>query len=545
MKQFLVHCGVCTILILFTCSVQAEPPLDDLSQSSDDEQQLVAGSEDDQSQAEEWSDLLIVGPSSIFEGEASPTFYLQGRKGGDLIRVEETTFSYVSGAPFTVEPSDSGSVTVTPDEVSADAESAIRATVGSQSLDHTFTVVNKADPESSRGATIAQCSFYNDSQGREGFVGTGFFSFDIRTVDNFKFGSSLSSSSFRKNVLSTTRKIEVTSIGSGLPSYAEDGNIYISDGRSFGALTTSWYSGPGYDPGGESNQRFGTFRAKGWSSYTGDPTPWMSTKLDFTTATDTSADGRWFTKGARSNSNGEGLFDCQLSTDVDLPACGGTLELPSNQWRQISLPCNPGSHNNVASIFSEIPGVYGTDWVLYRYEPDENTYVQLDTESTLSQEEAYWIIQKNSSAVQVSMPQGSIPTMLTVSEACTSPQGCFIASPTSSIADDQGHWHMLGYPFDKKRVVSTIRLRTTSGLTSSAIEGCNEAVGCSLKQAKQRGVTEETLWTYTESGYKQITEEDFVSPWEGYWLHTLVNVDQWGNSLGPKPLRIHIPKPSE
>ena len=134
--------------------------------------------------------------------------------------------------------------------------------------------------------------------------------------------------------------------------------------------------------------------------------------------------------------------------------------------------------------------------------------------------------------------------MLTVSEACTSPQGCFIASPTSSKVDGQGHWHMLGYPFDKKQAASTTRLRTTSGLATSYVEGCIDATGCTLKQAKQRGIIEDTLWRYTESGYKQITEEDSFSPWEGYWLHTLANVDQW-HGYNAKPLRIHIPKPSE
>lgn len=174
--------------------------------------------------AEEWSDLRIKIPISTFEGEASPFISLRGRRGDETIQADAATFSYVSGSPFIIPLVEAGRVKIIPDEVSADTESTIRATVGSQSVDATFTVVNKAEPEPSRGVTIAQCSFYNDSQGREGFVGSGFFSFDTRTVNNI-----YTSSPYGYSVLSTTRKLVATSIGSGLPSYAQDGSVYITD----------------------------------------------------------------------------------------------------------------------------------------------------------------------------------------------------------------------------------------------------------------------------------------------------------------------------
>jgi hypothetical protein len=68
--------------------------------------------------------------------------------------------------------------------------------------------------------------------------------------------------------------------------------------------------------------------------------------------------------------------------------------LPNNQWRQISLPCNPGKASSVSAVFGDdIVGSYGTDWIVYRY--DSGGYVPLSELDALSQGVGYWIIQKS------------------------------------------------------------------------------------------------------------------------------------------------------
>mgnify|MGYP001827606307 FL=1 len=70
-----------------------------------------------------------------------------------------------------------------------------------------------------------------------------------------------------------------------------------------------------------------------------------------------------------------------ITTTGKLPTtdiCGNAYNLPQQQWRLISLPCNPGVTNTPTGQFGDdISGTYGTDWLMYEYDGVNNKYNSL------------------------------------------------------------------------------------------------------------------------------------------------------------------------
>jgi len=200
--------------------------------------------------------------------------------------------------------------------------------------------------------------------------------------------------------------------------------------------------------------------------------------------------------------------------------------LPHNQWRQIGLPCQPPNDaNTVETVFagSEL-GVYGTDWILYRY--DVSGYVPLGSGDSLSQGTGYWIIQTNeeSSNKKLSLPANSTPTPISLSSGCIdSAEGCFdislVANPDGAV-----QWNMVGYPFADPGPLSNVRIQTESG-------ACSE--GCDLNTAHSSGLVHNLFLSYDGEAYDSFDSSQEFSPWTAYWSATL---DQ-------ASLKLLIPKP--
>ncbi|MCK5920914.1 MAG: FG-GAP repeat protein, partial [Methylococcales bacterium] len=151
--------------------------------------------------------------------------------------------------------------------------------------------------------------------------------------------------------------------------------------------------------------------------------------------------------------------------------CDATYSLSSNQWRQISLPCDPGENNTVTKVFGDdITGIYGTDWLIYLY--DNDGYVLLEADDTLSQGVGYWIIQTSGSRETLDMPGNSTPTPVTSTAlnpvlnpgACLdleTAKGCF-AIPLAVQANGV-QWNMIGYPFVFTGTLDNARIQTETG----------------------------------------------------------------------------------
>ncbi|MEA1889960.1 MAG: S8 family serine peptidase, partial [Pseudomonadota bacterium] len=85
--------------------------------------------------------------------------------------------------------------------------------------------------------------------------------------------------------------------------------------------------------------------------------------------------------------------DVQLSGQaVNGDVCGNPYNLPANQWRLISLPCDPGASNTVNDLFSDdLTGAYNITWVMYERDEVNDQYVRLELTSRLKQGLGYWI----------------------------------------------------------------------------------------------------------------------------------------------------------
>jgi hypothetical protein len=407
-----------------------------------------------------------------------------------------------------------------------------------------ITDVNRAEPEQANGKTIAQCLFYIDYLGRTGFAGTGAFSFDKRTVDNLAVGPY----GDPDQIISTTRKIDWLFIpgllvfGTDSPSSTSGGEVrgdVFSIGLRDRDFSEIWYTGLGYQAGTiRGMRRTGeTYLVDGWriSGQRYDLTYFMG--LWFEQSGDTIVHGSWgiSVEHISLDVNGGGYFDCTLSDEGDMSACGGTYTLKNNEWKQISLPCLMPVHHTVLSMFPNMPGSYGKDWVVYRYgnvwqagtSEYKYQYEKIKPEWQLNQGEGYWIIQASDAPVTLSMPKGSIPALVSAPPACTSSKGCYVTSVRG-----KKHWDMIGYPFAQAGALND--LRVTSGSTECRVTMYKPQKGWNLADAKKQSVVHNQLWSYTGKGYRKINAGDTLEPWNAYWLWILPE-SKGMSLLFPKP----------
>jgi len=253
---------------------------------------------------------------------------------------------------------------------------------------------------------------------------------------------------------------------------------------------------------------------------------------------------KWFNtdEPAGNNANGQALTHMPGTVSgnffgVDPQACG-KLELPSGQWRQISLPCEPqGNNAKIFALFADDIGDgtnppfenYGTLWVVYRYNATEGKYEKMEYgDEFLNQGEGYWIIQMTGSTKELSMPADSLPIADGGDPGCLPlQQGCFniplITQP------NKVQWNMIGYPYKISQPLNNIWVVSNGTPCASP--------GCDLNAAEANNIVHNELWTFEGSGYKKLgTRDGELDPWTGYWSPTLINA--YGKSPG---LRLQRP----
>lgn len=221
--------------------------------------------------------------------------------------------------------------------------------------------------------------------------------------------------------------------------------------------------------------------------------------------------------------NSEGTVEDNFTlTKSGAHPCGGSFDLPNNQWRQVSLPCNPGDHHKVSDIFGNMPGTYDKHWVVHWFDSTTGSYANVGINGSLEQGVGYWIIQKNGAPVTLTMPQGSTPTPTT----CSSTGGCFEIPLTTASSTVQ--WNMIGYPYGKAGDLSDAVVTTGSGR-------CKNPTGCNLDTAESQHIVHNQLWNYTGSAYTLVSANDKLNPWTSYWVATLTE------AATVKPVKFLLP----
>lgn len=199
-----------------------------------------------------------------------------------------------------------------------------------------------------------------------------------------------------------------------------------------------------------------------------------------------------------------------VNTEPQL-ACGGTYELPSNEWHQISLPCWSNRLNTINDVFGDdLPGAYGTDWIMFQFNVANNSYDELKSaDMVLAQGVGYWMIQMSDEAQVLKMPLGS----RSASQNNLLPFS--VKLDTKSLAQQ---WNMVGYPLATDKSLNATRVKTTSG-------ACSLGIGCNLNVAQSNNFVENYMWTFNGKNYELININDTLKPWRGYWFLTLENAD--------------------
>ncbi len=192
-------------------------------------------------------------------------------------------------------------------------------------------------------------------------------------------------------------------------------------------------------------------------------------------------------------------------------ACGGSYQLPNNEWHQISLPCRSNQLSTINNLFGDdLPGTYGTDWKIFKFDTTNNSYVELKSaDNVLTQGIGYWIIQISDETYYLEMPLGST----TVKQSNLLPFR--IKLGTKSLSQQ---WNMVGFPLATHKSLNTARVKTTSG-------ACNLDFGCSLNIAQSNNVVENYMWSFNGKSNEQVNINDTLKPWKGYWFLTLENAD--------------------
>ncbi len=206
----------------------------------------------------------------------------------------------------------------------------------------------------------------------------------------------------------------------------------------------------------------------------------------------------------------DGSSNTATSNDLTFTTVPSTHHiLPTNQWHQVSLPMAPpvGS-DTVADIFGDDElGIYGSDWILFRYDTSSNEYEKLELGDMLSQGVGYWMIQMSGSDKILDMPAGSLATT-----AMEIPLDTRLGT---------NQWNMIGYPFDIEGNLINSQIVTTTGACSD---------GCTLDTAKSKNIFENKVWAYdalaeSEAGVGGYVNVSTPNPWQGFWVATLHEAD--------------------
>lgn len=232
-------------------------------------------------------------------------------------------------------------------------------------------------------------------------------------------------------------------------------------------------------------------------------------------------------RGATLAASGDTDFDEEIrqegqGTDIGadeyLSPSSMALTLDTGKWKQIGLPCNPGSANKVSDIFGDDLSVsdYSSTWVVYKYDTSNNSYVKLNVNGVLEQGTGYWITQQTGTSVIVGVPDTCTTSSVSISQQCISPKGCseYLLATKPSV----NQWNMISLPFKHEQSLNNLRIVTTTG-------DCSDNNGCTLDTAQSSNIFHNQMSRYNAvtSSYDLLEGASILNIWDGVWAPTLTN----------------------
>ena len=187
--------------------------------------------------------------------------------------------------------------------------------------------------------------------------------------------------------------------------------------------------------------------------------------------------------------------------------CSLSVNLPTGQWKMLSLPCDPGASNTVADVFGDdMTGTYGVDWIVFERDEAADQYDALTLTSTLAAGIGYWI---KTLDVGESVTVGSLSPPVT---------------EVDLVADADGVQNLLGHPFDFDVCWGDVRVVDgTSVLTLDQADPVVDSMrACDMDPPDASCVMSRTMhmWDGAYSPFDGSTPgaEGTLEPYDALWV---------------------------
>ena len=182
------------------------------------------------------------------------------------------------------------------------------------------------------------------------------------------------------------------------------------------------------------------------------------------------------------------------------PACNETFKLTTGNWKQISLPCDPGT--TVDDVFGDnLSGTYATDWVVFERDALNDTYVQLALTDTVEIGRGYWI--KTLVGSQWVNIYGSNNVVTDFP----------LESDPAGRSNQAGHLYAYDVCWSDVEVIDS---------TADPLD-CAAAPTCTLSEADAAGIMSRIAYKWTGSAYAAFDGvtpglKGTLVPWDGFWV---------------------------
>jgi len=192
------------------------------------------------------------------------------------------------------------------------------------------------------------------------------------------------------------------------------------------------------------------------------------------------------------------------------PAADFTLS--SGQWYQLVIPANT-TRLTVQRLFETAlaESGYNNTWVIFRWDPVTNQYINPGLSGTIPTGSGFWIIQITGTDVLLNVSNIDSASVIE-SAACPSPVGCTeIALNTDG---NGGYFDLLGSTLPDARQLDSVRL------VSADVVGGLCATGCTHQDAVDRDLVEPSVWRYNSASneYEDLSVTSSLGAWESAWF---------------------------
>lgn len=195
-------------------------------------------------------------------------------------------------------------------------------------------------------------------------------------------------------------------------------------------------------------------------------------------------------------------------------SCTGSLNLGTNYWDLVSLPCVP-TNSTVSGVFGDDLGTYGTDWIVWERNESSKGYESKASGDSLSMGRGYWIRSLSAQTVDVdgtfgSETTGDLDYSLTSSGGAH--EGCGISA---------GQCNMVGNPRNYQVCWSSVQVvsgGTPYSLTASdPSNACQDdtPTGCLMSRVAYK---RNAGGDYDEFDGITAGKLGTLMPWDGFWV---------------------------